>query len=169
MSWKQIVAQVAPTIGTALGGPLGGMAAAAICGALGLPAGSKDTDIEKQLVGNPDKLLELKKADIAFQQRLAELEIDLEKVHAEDRSSARQREVQIKDKMPAVLAVAVVLLFAITLGWMLAYGLPESGGEALLIMLGTLGAAFGAIVQYYYGSSSGSEQKNSILAMVARK
>lgn len=36
--------------------------------------------------------------------------------------------------------------------------------DALLILIGSLGAAFGAVVNYYFGSSSGSAKKDELLA-----
>ena len=36
--------------------------------------------------------------------------------------------------------------------------------DALLIMVGALGAAFGAVVNFYFGSSSGSQAKDALLA-----
>lgn len=168
MGWKDIVSKVAPVIGTALGGPFGGIAAAAVCKAFDLPAGSKDDDIEAQLSKYPDKLLELRKAEIDFKEKMAQHGVEIERVHADDRSSAREREKSVKDRMPALLSFVVLAGFLATLAWMLAYGLPETGGEALLVMLGTLGGAFGSIVSYYFGSSSGSAQKNDLMASMRK-
>lgn len=164
MAWKDVLGQIAPTLGMALGGPLGSMAASAIAEALGLPVGSNMETIEKQLSTNPDAWLKLKEAELHFKTRLAELEIDLEKIYADDRNSARQREIAIKDKMPGLLAFAVTVGFFGTLGWMLRHGIPENGGEALLVMLGALGAGWGSVTNYYFGSSSGSKEKNNLLA-----
>ena len=36
--------------------------------------------------------------------------------------------------------------------------------DPLLILIGSLGAAFGAVVNYYFGSSKGSADKNKLLA-----
>lgn len=36
--------------------------------------------------------------------------------------------------------------------------------DALLILIGNLAGAFMAVVSYYFGSSSGSAQKNQLLA-----
>lgn len=36
--------------------------------------------------------------------------------------------------------------------------------DALLMLIGSLGAAFGAVVNYYFGSSSGSAKKDEMLA-----
>lgn len=41
--------------------------------------------------------------------------------------------------------------------------------EVMLVMLGALGAAFGQVVSYWVGSSSGSTVKDQALASVATK
>lgn len=41
---------------------------------------------------------------------------------------------------------------------------PAGAREPLLILVGNLGSAFGLVVGYWYGSSSGSAQKNDLLA-----
>lgn len=41
--------------------------------------------------------------------------------------------------------------------------------EVMLVMLGALGAAFGQVVSYWVGSSSGSAAKDAALANVATK
>ena len=41
--------------------------------------------------------------------------------------------------------------------------------EVMLVMLGALGAAFGQVVSYWVGSSSGSAQKNAAIQNLAIK
>ena len=63
---KNIVGAVAPTLGTALGGPMGGMAANMIAEVLGVPNNPKS--IEKGLAeATPAQMLELKKAEQEFE------------------------------------------------------------------------------------------------------
>ena len=66
MDWTTIFKTVAPWIGTALAGPLGGMAVTAAADALGLS--EKTTDAIKQAVSGatPEQMLALKQADQAF-------------------------------------------------------------------------------------------------------
>ena len=165
-----LVRTVAPSIATAVGGPLAGMATRAISDALlGKPDGTEDELINAAAKATPDQLLALKKAEQDFAVRMRELEIDLQRIDAADRSSAREREVKTGDWTPKALAGAVTLGFFGVLGYMIAYGLPTQGGEALLVMLGTLGTAWGGIVSYYFGSSAGSKEKSEAMSRMVRK
>ena len=41
---------------------------------------------------------------------------------------------------------------------------PNGAREALLILIGALGAAFGQVISFWFGSSSGSARKDELLA-----
>jgi uncharacterized protein (DUF697 family) len=164
-----LVRTVAPSIATAVGGPLAGMATRAISEALlGKPDGTEAELAEAAKNATPEQLLALKKAEQDFAVRMRELEIDLERIDATDRGSARKREAQTGDWTPRLLAGAVTFGFFGVLSWMIGNGLPVNGGEALLVMLGTLGTAWGAIVSYYFGSSAGSREKTQQLNQVLK-
>ena len=165
MDWKSVIGAVAPALATALGGPLAGMAAAAVSDALlGKPDGSEAEFVVALKAGGPEALARLKEADNAFAVKMRELDIELDKLHAGDRANAREREAKTGDSWtPRLLAGLVTLGFFGVLAWLLAYGKPDAGGDALLVMLGALGGAWASIISYYFGSSAGSAAKTEIL------
>jgi hypothetical protein len=169
MDWKKLVGTVAPTLATALGGPLAGLATNAIIDALGIPGGSSERDISLAIAKDPEALLKLKQANLDFEKRMKELDIDLERIHASDRDSARNRQIQVKDYTPAILAGIITFGFLGTLLFVLRWGTPVNGGDALLIMLGALGASFTSVVSYYYGSSSSSKNKDATIHSFAQR
>ena len=76
---KNVVGAVAPTLGTALGGPMGGMAANMIAEVLGVPNTPKA--IEKAMAeATPEQMLELKKAEQDFEVQMKELDVDVFKL-----------------------------------------------------------------------------------------
>lgn len=164
-----LVKTVAPSIATAVGGPLAGMATKMISEALlGKPDGTEAELVEAAAKATPEQLLALKQAEQDFAIKMRELDIDLERISNEDRNSARNREIKTKDLTPRFLAAAVTFGFFGVLSWMIANGLPANGGEAMLVMLGTLGTAWGAIISYYFGSSAGSREKTDQLNQVLK-
>ena len=169
MDWKSIIGAVAPWIGTALGGPLGGMAVEAAANALGIS--EKTTDAVKQALSGatPEQMLALKNADQAFSLQMQALGFkqitDLEAIAAGDRASARKREVDTKDSLtPRLLALAVTVGFFGVLSFLLANGKPAAGGDALMVMLGSLGAAWVSMVAYYFGTTSSAARTTELLA-----
>jgi len=164
-SLLNLVRTVAPSIASAVGGPLAGMATRAISEALlGKPDGSEQELAEAAARATPEQLLALKQAEQDFAVKMRELDIDLERIANEDRSSARNREVATRDWTPRVLAGLVTGGYFGVLFYMLINGLPTHGGsEAMLVMLGTLGTAWGGIMAYYFGSSAGSKAKDEAM------
>lgn len=164
MDWKALVGTVAPGIATALGGPLAGLAVSALTNALGLPSGSTEDDVAATMkTATPDQLLALKKADQDFAVRMEELGIDLEKVNAADRDSARRMQTETRSRMPAFIALMSLAGFFGILLCMIFVTLPATAEAPLNIMLGVLGTLVVGISNFFYGSSSGSARKTEML------
>lgn len=168
--WKNIISTVAPGIATALGGPLAGMAVSALATKiLGKPNATQEEVQAAVLAASPDDLAKIKLAEIEFQKVLAENDITLEQIASSDRDSARKREIAVKDYTPMMLAIGITFGFFGVLGFMLVNGKPLNGGDALLVMLGALGGAWGSVVAYYFGSSASSRQKTDALTAAIKK
>jgi len=169
MDILKIVGAVAPTIASAIGGPIGGMAMQVIGNALGLGPDASERDVEKALKqATPEQLLALKVADNDFAIRMRELDIDLEKIAAGDRDSARKREAQVRDWMPRILAGVIVCGFMATV-FMVLLGVVEGMKDPLMAttvgtLIGFVSAKAEQVIAYYFGSSSSSQQKTAMLA-----
>ena len=165
-----LLGQVAPTIATALGGPLAGMAVKTLSEALLGRADGTAQDVSDALASaSPEQLSSIKQIDADFKVKIKELDIDLERISAKDRDSARQMQMQTQDWIPRVLALLITVGFFGILTYMLLNGMPQSGTEALLMMLGALGTAWTGVVNFYYGSSAGSKAKTDAMNMKGDK
>jgi Flp pilus assembly protein TadB len=163
-SLKALVGTVAPTIATALGGPLAGAAVSALSNAIFGTEGKSVKDIEKALTSSssPETLLALKKADLEFETKMAELGVDLERIAQEDRASARQREEKVGGYSVPLMAFFILFCFFGAVGiTLLGYSQIESALAGTLI--GFLAAKAEQVVSYYFGSSAGSVAKNKML------
>mgnify|MGYP006268122135 CR=1 FL=1 len=149
-----LIGSVAPTIATALGGPVAGMAVKAISGALFGHGDASQDDIMAALA-NPsaDQLAALKKIDADFKVQMKSLDIDLEKIAAADRDSARNMAIMTHDLTPRILAVVVVVAWGIVQWFLLHNVIPDTMRELIARVLGTLDGALMLVLSYYFGSA----------------
>lgn len=139
----------APTLATAVAGPLGGAAISAIASRLGV--GDSVEAVAKAIAGDP-----------AAAAKLQELELEYSKLDAADRDSARKREMEIATNVSApwyskivtpFLAIGMFLLWAIVNVLLLNSSIPDPMREIVIRMLGSLDAATMLILSYYFGNS----------------
>jgi len=148
---KNIIGAVAPTIGTALGGPMGSMAANMVADALGCEPQPKKIEAAVQ-AATPEQLAELKKIDKDFEVRMKELDVDLYALETQDIQDARGK--FSKDWTSRIMGISVVggfmgYIFLVTLQP------PEQNSEALInLVLGYLGGLASAVISFYFGASN---------------
>ena len=66
-----------------------------------------------------------------------------------------------------ILAALIIAGYFGTLHALLRWGIPQVNSEPIWILIGGLQIAFAAVVQYFFGSSSGSTAKDAVLAKQA--
>jgi membrane-bound ClpP family serine protease len=157
MDWLK---QIAPTIATAFGGPLAGLAVDAISKAIGIdPKDVNKTIADGKL--SADQILAIKQAEIAMAARAQELGLDFETIAVDDRKSAREMQSKTLSWIPGLMAIVVTLgFFGILIGLMTNH---FQTSDALMLMLGSLGTAWTGIIAFYFGSSAGSQRKDELL------
>lgn len=145
-----MVSKFAPAIGTALGGPLGGLAVSAIAEKLGVA----DTieEVTKAINTDPESAI-----------KLQQLENEKFKAVLADKNSARNREATIatSEKAPLInklvsplLAVIVVTAWVGIQYTLLNTTVPAEMRELVARVLGTLDGALMVILSYYFGAST---------------
>jgi hypothetical protein len=169
--WKGTIGKFAPTVATMLGTPLAGTVVSGLCSILGLeptPENAQKT-VEAfaagQLTG--DQLLKLKQLEADTQVKMQELGFkqisDLEKLAVDDRISAREREMKVQDKTPSIGFYVITAGFFGLLACMLFKVIPGGNERVLDVMIGSLGTAWVASCNYYYGTTRSSNEKNQML------
>lgn len=149
---------IAPTLATAVAGPLGGAAVSAIASRLGV--GDSVEAVAKAIAGDP-----------AATQKLQELELEYAKLDNEDRASARNMQIvalQQEDwlaKNFIYIFTAVWSIFAMVYFAFVTFGtVAESGIRMADTILGVLiGTVLTGFFNFFFGSSKGSKDKTDAL------
>lgn len=163
MDWLKTLA---PMLGTALGGPLGGAAAAFIADKLGIEDKTIEAVSEVLNSGklSPEQITGLKLAEIDFQKFLEQNKVDLARLSVDNTKDARAMQIVTRSQMPAIISVILTVGFLGLLTGLMAGWLKAEDNQAMLIMLGALGAGFGQCINFWLGSTTGSQNKDVLLA-----
>jgi hypothetical protein len=159
---KKIIAMIAPTLGTALGGPLGGLAGAAIASAVG--GGDPKQAEAALLTQDPATLLALRKADNDFQIQLKTLGVEEEKLGFQDVASAR--EMAKVDMRPQIWIAALFIggyfgiILSLVQGWV---KVDPAALDLVKTLLTMLTIAIPMILQFFFGSSTGAKSMANML------
>ena len=157
MDWLK---SIAPTIFTALGGPLGGLAYEAVSKVMGVSQDDAKTMLESGKL-TADQIASVQQAEIALKAKAQELGLDFEKLAVEDRASARQMQSATHSWIPPFLAVGITVGFFGILYALMSDRVAKS--DELMIMLGSLSTAWTGVIAFYFGSSAGSQRKDELI------
>ena len=151
----KLIENVAPTIATALGGPVAGMAVKALSNALlGHGDGSED-DIRSALAtATPDQIAAIRKVDNDFKVQIKSLDIDLVKIAANDRDSARNMAVGTHSFTPSIMSYVIVVCWALIQMFLFTHVIDPSMRELISRVLGTLDGALMLVLSFWFGSSN---------------
>ena len=158
MEWLKTIA---PTVATALGGPLAGMAVSAVAKAIGCEPDEVQGVISSGKL-TAEQVAAIQLAELELKKQAQSMNLDFAKLVAEDKKSARDMQIATRSLIPPLMALGVTCgFFGILFGLM--YGQIQHAPQ-IDIMLGSLGTAWTGIISFYFGSSAGSQAKTELLS-----
>jgi len=146
---------IAPTLATAVAGPLGGAAVSALATKFGVSDSVEA--VAKAISGDP-----------AAAQKLAELELEYAKLDMANTADARNMNSKIQESENASWVAknaAYILDFAIVsatiiMTWIVFFkGVPVENKEIAYMAIGSLITMCGTVLNFHRGSSAGSKSK----------
>lgn len=165
MEWLK---NIAPTVASALLGPMGGMAVTALGNILGIDSATQD-EIKRSFESGqltPEQLTEIKKLEMEYRQKEKELDFSYAKLAADSQADARK--FAVDSGTGKWMFVLSLFLLTVTLGceiWVLFKGYPDAIPEIVVgRILGLMDAVALLVLQFHYGTTQGSQYKTQLLA-----
>lgn len=160
----------APILATAIGGPLGGVASAAV-GALADALGTKPTPdaVAAAIVNSPDPQAAVRAVETDKGPEM----LDAMRLEIEDRANARAMQLAALDSdswtsnMPAILAIILACMFAATGAFLFVKGVPDS--QLALLFVGAIISEFRGSLGFFFGTTAGSKRNGDTLRTLAQQ
>lgn len=159
MEWLKTIA---PTVATALGGPLAGMAVSAVAKALGIaPEEVQDVISSGKLTA--EQVASIQLAELELKKQAQSMNLDFEQLAVVDRKSARDMQIATKSYLVPALAVIIVTSFVgVVIATLWGFSKIESVMAGTLI--GYLSAKADQVLSFFFGSTAGSQRKTELMS-----
>ena len=168
MEWTDVLKGIAPTVATALLGPLGGVAVSALGNILGVSEATQDriADVVKSASMTPDQITKLKELELEYKNNEQERGFKYAELAYKDRDSARTANVAGNTQRPLFWLSLILLTGCIgSEGVVLFAGYPPHIPEMVVgRVLGLMDAVTMLVLSYWYGTTNSSAQKTELLA-----
>lgn len=174
MNWKKVLKGIMPIASTIIGtaNPLAGAALRVASKAILGKEDGTEAEVELAFAGaTAADIASMRKADQDFEKELSDNNIDLEKIHADDRSSAREMHISTQDNAVYIIAALFIIGYFTILYAVLTGGveIAESNKGLVYTLIGILSAGVTQVMNFFFGSSKGSKDKTQALSAVLRK
>lgn len=176
--WKKALGTIAPTIASAIGTPLAGVATSALLSVFGIDGESPDA-LDKLAsrvqYATAEDLLLMKQADQNFMIKMKELDIDLDKALISDVQSARVRDTTLaqalgkKNWRPDVMFILAVLVTC-GLVWVVWKdpAINEYVKGIFTLVLGRFLGYLDNIYNFEFGSTRSSKTKDDTISALSK-
>ena len=148
-----LLKSLAPTIASAAGGPMAGMAVKMAAQKLGVPEATAN-EIEDIIERDPEKAVLLKEADTEFKDRIREMEIDLESFKSELEDRQHARETFKNDWTPKVFGILALLLYGAYVLTVTIMPHDQNDETIISLVLGQLSGILGTMAAFWFSGSS---------------
>ena len=172
--WKTTLRSIAPTLATAIGGPLAGAAVAAIGSALGMDAPTVDTVTARLAGATADDLLKLKQAEYDFKPKMEQQGIDVFALEVKDRDSARVRDtaIEVSGRINwarwCLTAFSMLTIVGLLIYVMKDAGLSEYAQGIVTLCLGRLLGYLDNIFSFEFGTTRSNQAKDATIQTIAK-
>lgn len=167
MNWLDTLKKLAPTVASALGGPLAGVAVTALGELFGVAEPTQDKI--KALIENGQmtgqQIADIRALELKLNGEEAERGFRYAELEFKDRDSARRANVDGGTQKYLFWLSLVLLATTLSVeGTVLFNGVPSSAPELVVgRILGLMDSVALMVLSYWYGTSSGSDRKTAMM------
>ena len=154
-----------PMLGAAIGGPFGSVATSFIADKLGVNIKTA-ADVLSSGKITSEHVEAIRAAEVDFKKFCDANEITRETLSNANTQSAREMQVATRSLTPSVLTYLITVGFFGIMAFMMSSYYTSS--EPLLVMLGSLGTAWIACVNFWFGSSASGQRKTELISRASQ-
>lgn len=147
---KSLVGAVAPTLGAALGGPVGGAAVQVLTSVLGCKPDEKSIE-QAMSMASAEDLAKIREAELEFDAKMKQMDVDVFALETADKQDARK--YFNRDWTARFIGVVMVLFFCSYIAMVTIMPPEQNSMELINLVLGYLGGLVSAVVSFYFGAS----------------